>query len=69
MEGGYDGGGNEADIENARRVLEVSRDASFEEVRKKYLQLVKKMHPDKGGSREAFSTIQEAYELLESRLK
>lgn len=55
-------------------VLEISKDASFEEIRKAYRKLAQKYHPDKfaNASREAhdaahqkFLQIREAYETLE----
>src|SRR3954451_4293032 len=53
------------------RVLEVSPDASSEEVHGAYRRLVKRHHPDRnGGSEESarrFAEIQEAYEELRAR--
>jgi DnaJ like chaperone protein len=63
------------DIQNARQVLGVSENALFPDVKKAYLKLMKKYHPDKLAS-QGFSddtikfytdkaqTIQQAYDLL-----
>ena len=48
-------------------VLGISRDASFEEVKRAYRRLVMEHHPDRGGDAEVFKVIQAAYEILESR--
>lgn len=45
-------------------VLEIPRGSSLEEVRKAYLKLSRKAHPDKGGSEEHFKAIQRAYSIL-----
>jgi hypothetical protein len=43
------------------QVLGVSENASFEEVRKAYLKLIKSAHPDVGGSKDKFEAVQRAY--------
>jgi DnaJ-class molecular chaperone len=45
-------------------VLEISKGSSLEDVRKAYLKLSRKAHPDKGGSEEHFKAIQRAYAVL-----
>jgi DnaJ-class molecular chaperone len=45
-------------------VLELEKGASLEEVRRAYLKLSRKHHPDKGGSEEHFKAIQRAYGVL-----
>lgn len=45
-------------------ILGVERSATFDEIRASYRELVKKNHPDKGGSPEKFRLIQIAYETL-----
>jgi DnaJ family protein A protein 2 len=45
-------------------VLEVPKGSSVDDVRKAYLKLSKKHHPDKGGSDEHFKAIQRAYSIL-----
>lgn len=43
------------------KTLQVSQDASIDEIRLSYRKLILKHHPDKGGSAEEFNTIQDAY--------
>ena len=57
-------------------ILNVSRDASPEEVTKAYRKLAFVFHPDKhqsqdlkDGAQEAFSKLQEAYEILSDERK
>lgn len=45
-------------------ILGVSKDASEGDIKKKYRQLARENHPDKGGDKERFQKIQEAYETL-----
>lgn len=45
-------------------ILNVSKDASQEEIKQSYKKLILKHHPDKGGNQETFHKIQEAYETL-----
>ena len=54
-------------MKNYYTTLGVSQDASFLEIRKAYLTLSKKVHPDKNndsGAEEKFKEINEAYEVL-----
>lgn len=46
---------------DAFRVLELSVDASFEEVRQQYRKLAKQYHPDAGGNQEQFIKVNKAY--------
>ena len=49
------------------KILEISNDATDEEVKKSYRKLALKYHPDKtGGNDEKFKEINEAYEILGS---
>lgn len=48
-------------ITRAFRTLGVSRDASEDEVKAAYREKVKDVHPDRGGSEEAFARVQRAY--------
>ncbi|GEM_PF-4553687 len=45
-------------------ILEIAPNATAEEIRKAYKKLVVKFHPDKGGDRDQFEKIQQAYEKL-----
>jgi DnaJ-class molecular chaperone len=45
-------------------ILGVSKDTSNNDIKKKYRQLARENHPDKGGDKEHFQKIQEAYETL-----
>lgn len=57
---------------NYHRVLGVSRHAGKDEIRKAYLALVRKWHPDHNktkGAEEKFKSISEAYEVLRDDAK
>ena len=45
-------------------ILGVSKTATHDEIRKAYRKKAVKLHPDKGGSEEAFQELQQAYEVL-----
>ena len=49
---------------NFYEILEVNEDSSNEQIRKNYLRLAKKYHPDQGGNSEMFELISQAYECL-----
>ena len=46
------------------QLLEIDRNATADEIRKAYLKLSKKHHPDRGGDPEQFKKIQKAYDVL-----
>lgn len=46
------------------QTLNLTKNATQEEIKRAYKKLVLKHHPDKGGNREQFNKIQEAYETL-----
>ena len=46
------------------KLLEVSRDASREEIKKNFKKLAQVYHPDKGGDPTKFALVREAYEVL-----
>ena len=54
---------------NAYQILGLPDHAEFEDIRKKYLQLAKKYHPDNGGNEQDFTKITQAYDTLEKKLK
>lgn len=49
-------------------VLGVSQDAAWEEVKAAYRKLAKEFHPDIGGDRQRWDTVQQAYEQAEQAL-
>ncbi|GMH39071.1 hypothetical protein BSKO_06969 [Bryopsis sp. KO-2023] len=58
-----------ADVEDIEgrahyKTLGIPHNATIEEVRRAYRQLVRKSHPDKGGDAQAFARVRAAYELL-----
>ena len=58
--------------ENYYNILGVSKDASQDEIKKKYRKLSLQHHPDRGGDAEQFKKVSEAYENIgdpESRQK
>eukprot|EP01017_Pseudomicrothorax_dubius_P033723 TRINITY_DN4540_c0_g5_i2.p1 TRINITY_DN4540_c0_g5~~TRINITY_DN4540_c0_g5_i2.p1 ORF type:complete len:331 (-),score=111.52 TRINITY_DN4540_c0_g5_i2:70-1062(-) len=54
----------EVDNKKLYEVLGVNVDATPDDIKKAFRKLAIKHHPDKGGSKEKFSEIQEAYEVL-----
>ncbi|RLC35044.1 hypothetical protein DRH14_01700 [Candidatus Shapirobacteria bacterium] len=51
-------------LEEAYEILGLKPGASREEVKKKYYELVRRKHPDAGGSSEEFAKINEAYMVI-----
>jgi DnaJ family protein A protein 2 len=49
---------------NFYEVLGVNKNSSPEEIKTAYRKLAKENHPDKGGDKETFQKIQEAYDIL-----
>lgn len=71
--GGYSYQSTQTQLENAYKILQVSKDATNEEIKKSYRKLVVKYHPDKVASlgeqiqnqaKEKFQQINAAYELI-----
>lgn len=54
---------------NYYELLEISKNATEDEIKKSYKLLAKKHHPDKGGDKETFQKIQEAYDTLSDKDK
>jgi DnaJ family protein A protein 2 len=64
--GGGQGGAPKKDVNTTRfyELLEVPKTASQDDIRKSYRKKATKMHPDKGGDKDAFQDLQHAYEVL-----
>lgn len=52
------------DTESLYKVLGVEKDCPQKDLRKAYLRLAQKNHPDKGGDAEKFKQMQKAYDIL-----
>lgn len=50
-------------------VLGIGKDASADEIKKAFRRKAVELHPDKGGSEEAFKEVNEAYEVLKDEAK
>lgn len=50
-------------------ILGISKDASTAEIKKAYMKLARKHHPDKGGDKEMFQKVSKAYEVLSDETK
>lgn len=48
----------------ALRTLKLRADASHGEITRSYRELIARHHPDKGGDKDTFIDIRQAYELL-----
>ena len=53
--------------EDAYKILEIESSATPDEINKKFKQLSKQHHPDKGGSTPKYQEISEAYHLLKNK--
>ena len=49
--------------------LGVEKDADYNAIRKAYYRLARTHHPDRGGDKEKFQEIQQAYEVLSDKDK
>lgn len=54
---------------NLYEILNLNKNSSIEDVKKSYKNMVKKCHPDKGGSPEEFKKVQLSYEILSNEEK
>jgi molecular chaperone DnaJ len=57
------------DKKNYYEVLGINKEATQEEIKKKYRELCKTHHPDKGGDEDEFKLITEAYNTLSNEIK
>lgn len=71
MPGGMGGGAPRGDVDTTKlyETLEVDKDASKKDIRKSYMKLSRKHHPDKGGDEHKFKEISAAYEILSDEEK
>ena len=51
-------------MEDFYKILGITKNASKEEIKKSYRKLSMKHHPDRGGNKEMFQKINEAYQIL-----
>ena len=56
--------GFQVPLENAYRILGLGPGASDEEIKERYRELAKKLHPDAGGTDALFGILQMAYEQI-----
>lgn len=63
--------GPQKPVDNTRyyKLLEVEKTATFDEIKKSYRKLALKHHPDRGGDKELFQEISNAYEILSDKDK
>jgi len=54
-------------MEDYYQILGVPEDASEEQIKKRFRELAKKYHPDKGGNPEKFKQILKAYQILSDK--
>lgn len=64
-------GGPPKEIDNTKlyKTLGVEKNATYDEIRKAFRKLALKKHPDRGGNKEEFAEIQNAYEVLQDKEK
>ena len=67
--GGPRGPPKEVDNTTYYKRLGVEKDADFNAIKKAYFKLARTHHPDRGGDKEKFQEIQQAYEVLSDREK
>jgi len=56
-------------FEKALKVLELTPFVTYDEIKNKYRELSKNLHPDFGGSGEDMDRLNRAYELLKEYIK
>jgi len=67
--GGPRGPKKEVDNETYYKRLGVEKTASYDDIRKAFRKLALKQHPDRGGDKEKFQELQQAYEVLGDKEK
>ena len=74
MGGGFPGGRGQREkkpVDNSKfyELLGVEKTASYDEIRKAFRKKALKEHPDRGGDKEKFQEINQAYEVLSDKEK
>ena len=69
--GGMGGRGPPKEVDNTKfyTTLGVEKDADYNAIKKAYFKLARTHHPDRGGDKEKFQEIQQAYEILSDKEK
>ncbi len=67
--GGRRGPPKEVDNTKFYNLLQVEKTATMDEIRKSFRKLALKNHPDRGGDKEKFQELQNAYEVLSDKEK
>lgn len=59
------------EVDNSKfyKLLEVEKNATYDDIKKAYRKKALKEHPDRGGDKEKFQEIQQAYEVLSDKEK
>ncbi len=52
------------EIDKARKIFGISDEVTFDEIREKYISLIRKFHPDKKGEENKAKEVNWAYETL-----
>ena len=70
--GGMPGrGGPPKEVNNTEfyKIIGVEKNATYDEIKKAYRKLALKKHPDRGGDKDEFAKLQNAYEVLSDKEK
>jgi len=71
FEGMGGGRGPKKPVENSKyyELMGVEKNATMDEIKKAFRKLALKNHPDRGGDKEKFQELQNAYEVLSDKEK